>query len=184
MAVLFLGDWFFYILFTDYKLENLREVPEYITKWNIREEKYTHLILTNDLEVYIIELSKAKKYVMQEKPKLNSWLQFINNPKVVSGMENKEIEKAKKVLEEISQDERERRLTELREKYIRDQHAIEERGYDKGYENGLSHGLSEGRTQGAKESKIEIAKKLKAQNMKIETIAEITGLEENEIAKI
>ena len=36
-------------------------------------------------------------------------------------MSNKEIVKAKKVLEEISQDEHERYLAELREKYILDQ---------------------------------------------------------------
>ena len=48
-------------------------------------------------------------------------------------MENtdKEVKKAKKVLEEISQDEYERYLTELRQKYIMDQKAIEDAGYDK-----------------------------------------------------
>ena len=44
---------------------------------------------------------------------------------------NKEVKKAKEVLKEISQDEHERYLTELREKYILDQKAIEDAGYDK-----------------------------------------------------
>ena len=39
-------------------------------------------------------------------------------------MENKEIKKAKEVLETISQDEKEIRLAELREKYRMDQHAV------------------------------------------------------------
>ncbi len=43
-------------------------------------------------------------------------------------MSNKEIKKAKKVLEEISQDGKERYLAELREKYIMDQKAIEDAG--------------------------------------------------------
>ena len=42
------------ILITDYDLDKLKEIPEYVTKWKIREEKYSKLVLTNDLELYII----------------------------------------------------------------------------------------------------------------------------------
>ena len=48
------------ILITDYDLDKLKEIPEYVTKWKIREEKYSKLVLTNDLELYIISLEKAK----------------------------------------------------------------------------------------------------------------------------
>ena len=48
---------------------------------------------------------------------LNSWIEFIENPEVID-MSNKEIKNAKEVLEEISQDEHEQYLAELREKYI------------------------------------------------------------------
>ena len=56
-------------------------------------------------------------------------------------MENEEIKNAKKVLETISQDERERRLTELREKYRMDQRAIMLAGYDKGLKQGIEQGI-------------------------------------------
>ena len=46
-------------------------------------------------------------------------------------MSNEEVKKAKKVLDELSQDEHARRLAELREKYIMDQKATEAAGYDK-----------------------------------------------------
>ena len=49
-------------------------------------------------------------------------------------MSNEEVKKAKKVLDELSQDEHERRLAELREKYIMNQKATEAAGYDKGYD--------------------------------------------------
>ena len=70
---------------------------------------------------------KHEKYT-----KLDEWIKFIENPEVID-MENtnKEVKKAKEVLEEISQDEHERYLTELRQKYILDQKAIEDAGYDK-----------------------------------------------------
>ena len=48
------------ILITDYDLDKLKKIPEYVTKWKIKEEKYSKLILTNDLELYIISLEKAR----------------------------------------------------------------------------------------------------------------------------
>ncbi len=91
-------------------------------------------------------------------------------------MENEEIKNAKKVLETISQDERERRLTELREKYRRDQHAIMLAGYDKG----LKAGIEEGSTK----TKKEIAKELLKLGITVEQIIKVTGLTEDEINKL
>ena len=156
------------ILISDYNLEKLRKIPEYITKWNIREEKYPKIILTDVLEVYIIELNKAKVSKIKAGNMLESWLQFINNPKEKSSMENQEIEKAKKVLEEISADEHERWLSEMREKHIRDQLAIEEAGYDKG----------------SKATIEQVVKKMKLKGFELETIMEITGLAKEEIDNI
>ena len=71
------------ILITDYDLEKLKEIPEYVTKWKIREEKYSKLVLTNDLELYIISLEKAKNSTKNNE-ELYNWLKFINNPKEVT----------------------------------------------------------------------------------------------------
>ena len=87
-------------------------------------------------------------------------------------MENKEIKKAKEVLDEISQDKHERYLAELREKYIMDQKAVEAAGFDKGLE------------QGEKQKTQELAKKMKQKNIPTETIEEITGLSKEEIKKL
>ena len=84
-------------------------------------------------------------------------------------MSNKEIKKAKKVLEEISKDGKERYLAELREKYIMDQKAIEDAGYDKGLNDGIE------------KEKIEIAKRMKEQGIDTKTIKDITGLTIEEI---
>ena len=124
------------------------------------------------MEIYIIELPKFEKY--QEKNKnqnLNSWVKFIRNPEVVD-MSNKEIKKAKEVLEEISQDEREIYLAELREKYIMDQKAIEGAGYDKGLAAGIQ------------QEKVQIAKKLLSQKIDPETISKVTGLTIEELKKL
>ena len=87
-------------------------------------------------------------------------------------MSNKEIVKAKKVLEEISQDEHERYLAELREKYILDQKNIEATGYDKGLK------------QGIKEGKREIAKEMIKEKMPLEVISKITKIPKEELQEI
>ena len=91
-------------------------------------------------------------------------------------MEDENINKAKKVLETISQDERERRLTELREKYRMDQHAIMLAGYDKGLRDGIEQGIEQNRK--------DILEKLLKTNLSIEEIIAITGFTEEEIEKI
>ena len=162
------------ILISDYELKGLKEIEKYITKWKIREEDYQKIILTDVIEIYIIELPKFEKYKEKTNNRiLNSWVEFIKNPEVNNMKENnREIKKAKKVLEEISQDEHERYLAELRQKYIMDQKAIEDAGYDKGFEKGRN------------EQTIIIAKKLKKQNIDIKVISESTGLSIEEIEKL
>lgn len=141
-------------------------------------EIYQKIILTDVMEIYIIELPKFEKYKENTKNNiLNSWVKFINNPEVKDMKEtNKEINKAKKVLEEISQDEHERYLAELRQKYIMDQKAIEDAGYDKGLKDGLERGINE-------QTKI-IAKNMKKRDINIKVISEITGLSTKEIEEL
>ena len=156
------------ILFIDFELEKLKEIPKYLTKWNIREETYGKIILTDVLEFYIIEMPKINKY-SSVNTLLDTWVKFISNSEGLN-MENADesIKKAKEVLDEISEDEHEQYLAHLREKYIFERQGIEEAGFDKG----------------AKAKQIEIAKKMKAKNMKIDEIAEITGLTKEEIEKL
>ena len=169
------------ILLTDYEIKSLKEIKKYMTKWYIREQDYGNIILTDAMEIYIIELPKFEKY--KNGSTLDPWVKFIKNPKVID-MSNKEIKKAKKVLEEISKDGKERYLAELREKYIMDQKAIEDAGYDKGLNEGIEKGKKEGISQGKKEKTLEIAKKMKEQGIDIETIKDITDLTIEEITKL
>ena len=179
------------VLLADFELDNLREIKKYKTKWNIREEEYKSVILTDVLELAIIELPKYVRYANKEKKEnLNLWLKFIKDPEVKI-MENNEdeksvketkqaIQKAQEELEKISQDEHERYLAELREKYIRDQHAVQEYGYIKGREEGKK----EGKDEGKKEKSKEIAKKMLEKGADIEYIIELTGLSKEEVDEI
>ena len=136
---------------------------------------------SDDIEIVIMELSKFKKYM--NNTALADWVKFIINLKVID-MSNEEVKKAKEVLDELSQDEHERRLAELREKYIMDQKATEAAGYDKGLEQGLKQGFEQGIEQGEKNKTLELANKMKAQGLDSDTIHKITGISIDEINKL
>lgn len=142
-------------------------------------------MLTDVLEIYIIELPKFEKYQEHSNSELDIWLKFMNNPEVLDMKDaSPEVNKAKEVLEEISNDERERYLAELREKYIMDQKAIEDAGYDKGVEAGIQQGIKQGIELGQKSKTLIIAKKMKEKNIDINTISQITGLTIKEIQNL
>jgi len=162
------------LLFSNYELSNLEEIQKYFTKWHICEDEYKNIILTKNLEIYIIELPKYKKYA-KEKTKLSTWVKFIESPEVIdmSDIENNEaLEKAKKVLNEISEDEKEEYLAEQRLMYIMDQKAIEAAGFDKGKKEGI------------RQSKEEIVKAMLQQNIEINLISSCTGLTKEEIENL
>ncbi len=167
------------IVFIDFELDKLKEVDKYITKWNLREKDFGRIVLTDMIELYIIELPKVQKYAKNSK--LDTWVRFIINWESVD-MEkvDEDIKQAKKVLEDISNDEHEQYLADLREKYILDMNSIKLSGFQDGKEEGLKQGLKQGKS----ESKIEIAKRLKNQGVDIDIIINATKLSKEEIEKL
>ena len=167
------------ILITDFKIENLEEL-DYHSRWKIMEDKQgKKIILTQKLEIDIIELPKiiGKE---KEQDNLLDWLYFLENPKserVTEKMkENENLKEAVKKLDNLSEDERMQRIADLRQKAIMDEKAI--------YEKGLEVGIEKGIMEGSQKEKIEIAKKMLKLKIDKETIAEATGLTEQEIEKI
>ena len=153
------------ILIADFKVEGLEEL-EYITKWKIIEEKNRKLILTDKLELVIIELPKIIED--EARSELIDWLSFLENPKserVKEKMkENEELNEAVNKLEEMSEDEYLERIADLREKKILDENSR----------------LSESYNKGLKDGKKETAKKMLQEGIDIETIIKITGLSKEE----
>ena len=139
------------------------------------------IILTDKLEIHIIELAKLKD--KDSKEKLKEWCKFIKAPESVEEAtmkENEEIRKAKEELDKISQDKRERRLAELREKAIMDEMAIR----DSGYNEGKKYGIEEGLKNGKKIRSIEIAKEMLKENIDLSLVSKITGLSIEELKNI
>ena len=129
------------------------------------------LILTDKFELDIIELLKIKGRE-NEKDQLLDWLIFLENPeseRVTWKMkENENLKEAVEKLDRISEDEKMQRIIELREKAIRDEHAIYAKGVDDGIEKGIK----------------KIAKSMLKKGMNVSDIIEITGLTKEEIEKL
>ena len=107
------------------------------TSWKIIEEKHRKIILTDKFEFHIIIMSKIDMASSEDKELLD-WLYFLDNPeseKVKNIMKtNKELKEAGDKLNKISQDDKLRRIAELRQKAIMDEKAIFRRGQEVGKE--------------------------------------------------
>ena len=167
------------VIITDFEIKGLEEL-EYCTKWKIIEEKERKIILTDVMEIVIIELPKIYKK-RNKKDKLLEWTYFLDNPKseeVEEIMkENEGIKKANEKLEEISDDEImqriaewkadgirlekgrqarfERKIKELEEEKAREIKEGRERGIAEGREKGILEGIAEGREKGRLEGRAE-----------------------------
>ena len=154
----------------------LIEELNYFNKWKLMEIEGGKRILTDYIEVDIIETPKI--YELKETDKYNKaieWLYFLENPeseRVKSIMkENEGIQEAREKLEELSNDEIMQRLADWQESAEHEEAEVRNMGYKEGIKDG--------------EKKIaSIVKKLKERNMNINTIAEITGLTIEQIEAI
>ncbi len=102
---------------------------------------------------------------------------------------NTKIKEAQKDMDKIMQDEHDRYLAYMREKYIIEMDSMKNdgiqeglrRGLKRGLKQGLERGRHEGRIDGLEKGRIMIAKKMKKAGITIDKIIECTGLSEKEI---
>ena len=153
------------ILFADYMLDNLKKIKKYFTKWHICEDDYNNVILTKNFEIYIIELPKFKDDLLNTD--IGNWVRFLKNLEVINmnDMQKDALNKAKALLEEISQDDHERELALKREMFLMDRKSEIDTALEKG----------------KKEAIKEMTRRLLQDNVDIEIIKKVTELSEEEI---
>ena len=165
-------------------------LEDIVNSFKIIDTKTGKLILTENLELVIIELPKMKKYQLKNK-ELESWLKFIVNPNSLGAKdmdENKYIKEAKEEYDKVLADEHERDLIAQRERYWLDynsmRNAMKKEGFEEGFEEGKEEGIKEGIKEGMKTIQIEIVKKMIEINLSTKQIIEATGLPKEEIEKL
>lgn len=161
------------ILIAGYEIEELRDINEYHTVWNLRERKYKDKIVTPNIELHILEIPKIlRNKVDISKDELALWLKFIDNPEkgeiLKMAEENEFLKQAMEEYKNLKGDPEFNRLVEAREAFLRDQASFKKAEIE----------------EATKKSKMEIAKKLKELGMEENKIQEATGLTIEEIAKL
>ena len=156
----------------------------YVTLKENDKDKYE--ILTDNLRIIYLELNKYKITKENINDKLTKWVNFLTNPINLdkNTLEDKDIEKARKKLEFISTDDKERASLEAIKEGLFDQYSSFNIGKKEGIEEGEKIGLEKGKIEGLKEGKIEIANNMLTLNIDINTISKATGLSVEEINKL
>ncbi len=162
------------VAIVDYNIEITKKLKQMETVWNLREKEHREMVLTDKIEICIIELSKVREEYQKDKTNEKAqWLLFLNNPNDMDVQEivekNENIKEATVEIVKMSKDEKLRKLAELRDKAIMDEKSI------------YAAGIDDGEKKGIKKAQIEIAKKLIKIKMPIEDIIDITGLSNKEI---
>lgn len=148
------------------KFENTRK-EEYVDLGYKEEEQ----LATDVLEMHFIELPKFIKKNPEIKTKLDEWLWLIagREDKVeMSKLDNPEVKKAMKLVDEIMADPKEREIIEAR--------AMAKFNYDTG--------VAYAKEQGKKESKKEVAKRMKELKIADEQICQILNITTDELKEL
>ena len=127
------------ILITNKKIEKFEEL-KYHTEWKIFEKENKKVMLTDKLEIHIIELEKIEEKIQESNDKLLDWLYFLINPdsrRVKNKMrENEELKEAKEKLDKITEDARMQQLAWWREKAIYEENTMLNSSFRKGKKEG------------------------------------------------
>ena len=151
----------------------------YIDMGYKKEDEY----LTDMVSYYIIELTKLKENKPRMADLLEKWLLIIGGDEEMikkCKKEKGEIKEAIEQLEEMSLNEKEREIYEIRERsrLVYNTEMYEAR------RKGLAEGKKEGKKEGKIEKTREIAKNLLENGISIEIIKKSTGLTEKEIENL
>jgi predicted transposase/invertase (TIGR01784 family) len=127
-----------------------RDLPEYHLQFALREAKHRELLLTNHLQMHIIELPKFTLSAEQLDNEFQKWCYFLIHgeelePKALpKNLKNPSIEKAVEVLEIMTHNDLERERYEARLKAQRDESSLKTSSFQEGKIEGERIGIQKG----------------------------------------
>ena len=157
-----------------------KNTEDFHTTFLLLDKKTGKILLTDHLEMHILELEKVGKQLSKLETNLESWAYFFREvhnlteePLQELRSKNPMIEKAIEELEYLSQDEKTRQLYEEQLKAEFD--------YNSGIYAAFRDGKLEGKQEGEFENKLQTAKKMREYGDTLEKIILITGLSESQL---
>ena len=144
-------------------------------------------LLTDHLQIHIIELKKFKKNALSKD--LNYWLRIFTSKNLEASMS--EIVKEKPIMEEVQKKYNNFVKSKLmmmeyekKEAYLYGNQIMLDEERRLGIEEGIKKGKEEGIKEGIKENQILTAKNMKKENIDVNIISKITGLSIQEIENL
>ena len=173
------------ILITEHSLDELKDIKSTGLKWQIKDSDTGVYVLTDTLEVYIIELDKVRRlYKENPSSEIYQWMMFLDNPnseEVDAIMkENKDICEATSNLEDICADEELQRFIQYKEKQEHDWASYREQSLKEGHEQGLKKGFE----KGSKIRETEIVSNMLRSGMPHSQILSLVGITQEELNNI
>ncbi|MDM8540121.1 Rpn family recombination-promoting nuclease/putative transposase [Desulfococcaceae bacterium HSG9] len=176
------------IHFLDY--EQFPEYRDYHFSFELRDQRYPELCLTEDLALHIFEMPKFERLrgKAHHAGDMAEWLHFFNHAHEEGDRDmrthyaNDKIFRAFDILETLSGDEKIRLLAAEREKALKDEASMLGAAIRKGEKIGLQKGEKIGLEKGARTKAVNTAEKLLTIDvLSVEQIADATGLSLDEV---
>ncbi len=161
-----------------------KNTEDFHTTFLLLDKKTGKILLTDHLEMHILELEKVGKHLSRLETNLESWAYFFREvhnlteePLQELRSINPMIEKAIEELEYLSQDDKTRQLYEEQLKAEFDYNS----GIYAAFRDGKLEGKQEGKLEGEFENKLQTARKMKDEGFNDDKIIRITGLSESQL---
>ena len=154
-----------------------------LLKVNTREQDEIKMRVPEDVfpEYFIIRINNFNDVATTP---IEEWIDYLKNGRIKEDTITPGLQEARKKLQYISMNEKERHAYEAHMDDIMVQNDVLDTAKMDGREEGREEGRAEGRAEGIKENTLAIARKMKAGGMSAATISEITGLSEEDIERL
>lgn len=165
----------------------LDEEPEYLRRIqlaNIANGK----VFYDKLTFVIIELPKFDQPLTPEMSREDRWIYLLQHMPALSDvpveLTDEPFIQAFDIARAAALTPDERVVYEQNLKRMRDEHGVLTTAHIEGLEEGLEQGIKQGREEGRREERLQIARAMRASGIDLATIAQTTGLSEQEITEL
>ena len=154
-----------------------------LLKVNTREQDEIKMRVPEDVfpEYFIIRINNFNDVATTP---IEEWIDYLKNGRIKEDTITPGLQEARKKLQYISMNEKERHAYEAHMDDIMVQNDVLDTAKMEGREEGREEGRAEGRAEGREEVKNDIARTMKAMGMSAKMISKATGLSEEDIERL